>query len=217
MIGERGFIDGRTPVPAHYGSPAGELAACVRGAGLADCSDMSILEIAGGPSAVARIVERATDWSLAPGGCAFRGGTWWCSHSSDRVVALSEPGARAPLETAPLLARNVHVTDRSGELAATGVVGGATLELLRALGAVDHARLAPCFGPATVAGAGVELLIQSDRRALLLTARSTVPHVRSAVEAAGRPFGLCYVGTEALARFTLLERMLEAGAQPPTT
>jgi glycine cleavage system aminomethyltransferase T len=215
MIGNRGLLDGRTRVPPHYGSPAGELAACVRSAGLVDRSDMRILEIAGEASAVAGIVQRATGWTLEPGGCAVANGTWWCARAHGRVIALSEPGAGASLDTAAPLPPDVQAIDRSGELAAIGVVGGATLEVLAALGAVEDARLAPCFGTATVARAGVELLIQSDRRAVLLTHRSGARHVWSAVEAAGRPFGLCYVGAEALARFELLERMLGGAAQPP--
>jgi glycine cleavage system aminomethyltransferase T len=215
MIGDRGLLDGRTRVPPHYGSPAGELAACVRRAGLVDRSDMQILEVAGEASAVAGIVERATGWTLEPGGCAVTNGTWWCARSQGRMIALSEPGAGAPLVAAGPRASDVHVIDRSGELAAIGVVGGATLEVLAALGAVEDARLAPCFGTATVAGAGVELLIQSDRRAVLLTHRSAARHVWNAVEAAGRPFGLCYVGAEALARFELLERMIGGAARPP--
>lgn len=216
MIGDRGLLDGRARVPPHYGSPAGELAACVRRAGLVDRSDMQVLEIAGEASDVAGIVERATGWTLEPGGCAVANGTWWCARARGRVIALSEPGARSPLDLAAVpLPPDLYVTDRSGELAAIGVVGGATLEVLAALGAVDDARLAPCFGAATVAGAGVELLIQSDRRAVLLTHRSAARQVWSAVEAVGRPFGLCYVGAEALARFELLERMLGGAAQPP--
>jgi glycine cleavage system aminomethyltransferase T len=217
MIGERGLLDGPSRVPPHYGSPVGELAACVRGAGLVDRSDLQVLEIAGQAPAVAEVVEHATGSSLEPGGCALADGTWWCARAPGRVLALNEPGSRPPLDTARLPpGHDVQVTDRCGEIAAIGVVGRAALELLAAVGAVDDARLAPCFGTATVAGAGVELVIQSDRRAVLLAPRGAARHVWGAVEAAGGPFGLCYVGAEALARFTLLERMLEATSPPPT-
>jgi glycine cleavage system aminomethyltransferase T len=217
MTPERGLLDSDIRLPPHYGSGAGELAACVLGAGLADRSDVRVLEIAGRASAVAEFVRQATGWWLEAGGCAFADGTWWCVRSPGQVLVLFEQGSCPPLETAALPSgHDVHVTDRSGDVAAIGVVGRAALELLAALGAVEDARLAPCFGRASVAGAGVEVLIQSDRRALLLTPRGVAPHVWNAVEAAGRRFGLCYVGTEALARFTLLERMLEAAAQPPT-
>jgi hypothetical protein len=216
MIDQRGLLAGRTRVPSHYGSSAGELAACVRGVGLADRSDMPVVEIAGTAASVAGIVERATGWSLEPGGCAVANGTWWCARSRGRVIALSKPGTGQLLDiAAESLARDLDLFDRSGELATIGVVGGAMFKLLATLGAVDNPRLAPCFGPVTVAGADVELLIQSDRRAVLMTHRSAGPLVWSAVEAAGRPFGLCYVGADALARFELLERMLEASPRPP--
>lgn len=217
MIGARGLLEGGARVPPHYGSPAGELAACVRGAGLADRSDVEVLELAGTALAVADVVEHATGWSLEPGGCACADGTWWCARSPGRVLVLCEPGSRSPVDTAGLPpGHDVQVTDRSGEVAAIAVVGRAALELLATLGAVEDVRLAPCFGTATVASTSVELLIQSDRRALLLAPRGAASRVWSAVESAGRPFGLCYVGTEALARFMLLERMLEPAVQPPT-
>jgi glycine cleavage system aminomethyltransferase T len=216
VVAANGLINGPASVVAHYGSPAGELAACVRGAGLVDRSDLLAIEIAGESLALAELVERASGWSLAPGGCSFAAGTWWCARSSACVIALVEWESRETVETiAGLGGPDLCVSERSQDLAAIGLVGKATLDVLSAVGAVRDPRAAPAFGGANVGGADVELLLQSDRRAVLLVRPEAARHVWRTVEAAGRPFGLCYVGAEAHARFTLMERMLARTAPAP--
>ena len=56
-------------------------------------------------------------------------------------------------------------------------------------------------------GAEADLLLQSDRQALLLTHADSACRVWAAVETAGRRLGLSYVGSEALRRFSVRERM----------
>ncbi len=56
------------PVAVSYGSAAGELAACVSRAGIADSSQLTKLELSGPPAAIAELVRRATGGALAPGG-----------------------------------------------------------------------------------------------------------------------------------------------------
>src|SRR5438045_2601914 len=65
-------------VAAHYGSAAGELSVCIRGAGFAVRSDLSNLSIRGRSSALDRVVARAVDRPLMPGGATFHAGAWWC-------------------------------------------------------------------------------------------------------------------------------------------
>jgi glycine cleavage system aminomethyltransferase T len=195
-------------VVAHYGSPAGELAACVQRAGLVDRSDLLAIELTGRHAALAGLLERVCGWSLAPGGCAYSGGAWWCARSSECVIALVEPGSRHTAEAiAELCGPGLCVSERSRDLAAIGLVGKATLDVLSAAGAVEDPRAVPAFGETNVGGAEVELLLQSDRRAVLLARPAAARRIWRHLETAGRPFGLCYVGAEALARFNLMEHM----------
>lgn len=217
MVAVNGLLRGPTGVVAHYGSPAGELAACVRGAGLVDRSDLLAIRIAGGRVALAELVQRASGLSLARGGCTFAAGVWWCARSSQCAVALVEPESRETVETiAALGGPGLRVSERSQDLTAIGLVGKATLDVLSNVGAVEDPRAAPAFGVTNVGRAYVELLLQSDRRAVLLVRADEARHVWRMLEAVGRPFGLCYVGADALARFTLRERMLERAAQVPS-
>jgi hypothetical protein len=216
VVAVNGLVSGPARVVAHYGSPAGELAACVGRVGLVDRSDLLAIEIAGNGVAVMELVERASGWPLAPGGCSFAAGTWWCARSSESVIALAELESREIYETIVRLGGpDLCVSERSQDLAAIGLVGKATLAVLAAAGAVEDPRAAPAFGGAKVGGANVELLLQSNRRAVVLVAPDAARHVWRTLEANGRPFGLCYVGAEALARFTLMERMRERTAPVP--
>jgi len=69
-----GAITNGFDVPAHYGSPAGELAVCLRAVGLGDRSDLGKLLLDGGPSAIAGVVRRMTGVSLVPRGVYFGSG-----------------------------------------------------------------------------------------------------------------------------------------------
>jgi glycine cleavage system aminomethyltransferase T len=216
VIAVNGFVSGPTGVVAHYGSPAGELAACVGRVGLVDRSDLLAIEVTGDEMALLELVERASGWSLAPGGCSFAAGTWWCARSSESVLALVEVQSGETCQTiAKLGGPDLRAFERSQDLAAIGLVGKATLELLSAVGALEDPRAAPAFGGANVGGTDVELLVQSERRAVVLVAADAARGAWRTLEATGRPFGLCYVGAEALARFTLMEHMLERAAPVP--
>jgi hypothetical protein len=57
-----------------------------------------------------------------------------------------------------------------------------------------------------VAGIEARLLLESDRRALLLVASELAADAWRAIEQLGRPFGISCVGLEAARRYALLER-----------
>jgi glycine cleavage system aminomethyltransferase T len=210
------IVNGRLGVAAHYGSPAGELAVCVRAVGLVDRSDLVKLAVTGRRSDVEDLVERATGMRLGPGGWTFGAGAHWCAVSDRIVLALAEAEAAALTATLAALDRSeVVVADRSADWAAIALVGEAALPLLGALGAVGDPRLARPFGPAIIGGAPVDLMLQSDRRALVLVERDAAAAVWQAIEAAGQPFGLSYAGAEAQRRFAILERTVERNALPP--
>ena len=60
-------------VVAHYGSAAGELAACVSAVGLADRSDLAILQLDGPAPQLRHLSQRLAGSELAPGGAARSG------------------------------------------------------------------------------------------------------------------------------------------------
>jgi len=103
----------------------------------------------------------------------------------------------------------VRVEDASAALAAIAVVGRRAVDVLAALGALgpdDDLRSAPPFGGVRLAGADVSVLLESDRRALLVTDTADADRVWRAVEEAGRGFGISCVGLDAVERFALLDR-----------
>lgn len=197
-----------TPVASHYGSPAGELAVCVRRVGIADRSDLGKLVVGG---------DRATVAELVDGHAAS--GNWWCLEAPSRFVVLCEPQRRTRLrELLSAQARHlpgVEIVDATAAWCAIALVGRHALGVLRALGALDGGdpRQTPPQ-PARIGGAAVHVLMQSDRRALLLVDQLQAAAVWHATEAAGRPFGLSCVGSQAVARYTLLDR---AGVPAPLT
>lgn len=197
-----------TGVAAHYGSPAGELAVCVQAVGLTDRSELTKLEVRGDERVLADLVQAVAGISVGPGGCAEHGGTWVCGRSRASAVVLAEPGERSFLEDwIDRHGPGFRVIDRTSDWAAIGLVGVATPTVLRVLGLVADPRAASPFAEVCVDGAPAELLLHSDVRALLLAEAEDACRIWATVEAAGKPFGISYVGSEALRRFTLRERL----------
>jgi glycine cleavage system aminomethyltransferase T len=199
-------------IPAHYGSAAGELAVCLRAVGIADRSDLGKLVVTGRPEGVAELVRRAAGSTLAVTGVAAAGGAWWCAAAPDRLLVLTEPAKRLrTLELLRAAARplgGVRVADASTALSAIAVLGRHSLTVLaalEALGAEAEPRSVPPVAEVRLAGADVVVLLQSDRRALLVLDAVDADRVWRAVEEAGRPFGISYVGIEAVERFSLLD------------
>ena len=189
-----GVMPARAPgrVAAHFGSPAGELAACLRAVGLADRSDLGVLGIAASPARLSELTERITGASPAVGGVVPTPEAWWCRETADRVFAVAEPAARARLlawlRTPALRLHGVEVRDLSAQTAAIAVVGLRTAEVLAALGLLGPAgdpRAAAPFSAQMVDDVPVHLLLQSDRHALLLAATDGAERVWRAVERAG--------------------------------
>lgn len=207
------------PVAVSYGSAAGELAACVSRAGIADSSQLTKLELSGPPAAIAELVQRATGSSLAPGGVVHTDGVWWCGADvcchgdADRVIVLCEPqlGARTrsllSARTAQLPAVELH--DRSLEWSAITVIGTATASVLDALGVFGPCgdpRHVPPFTSGRLSGVDALWLLASDHRAVALVSSADAEVAWREIERAGRSAQICCVGQEALARYGLLER-----------
>jgi glycine cleavage system aminomethyltransferase T len=182
-------VDHRGPcIAAHYGSAAAELAVCSTAVGLADRSDLAVLELRGRAGALARLTRERTGRALAPGDVAAAGGAVWSARSPTRVLVVGE------LDPPLAPAAPVAVVDRSVELLALELLGPATGRVLAALGEPALERL------------GAQLLRCSPAHVLALAPRARARELWLAVRRAGQSYGLSCVGTEAVRRFSLLER-----------
>src|ERR1700759_2551724 len=125
-------------VVAHYGSAAGELAACVSAVGLADRSDLATLVLEGPSAQLRHMSQRLTGAEVAPGGAVHSSGAWGCSASPERmwVVSDARDGVRLRAALSAWVARRspLSLTDRSTEITALAVVGRRASALLAELG-----------------------------------------------------------------------------------
>jgi glycine cleavage system aminomethyltransferase T len=195
----------------HYGSAAGELAVCVSAVGLVDRSDLTTLALEAPNAQLVQLTSRLAGGEIAPGGALDAAGAWWCAAAPDTLVVVCRADVRRRLieRLRVHAAHQVSLRVQSVELAAVGLVGPQTPNVLRALGvygAAGDPRAAAPFGRGAIAGTDAWWLLESDRSALLLVDRQRAGEVWRAVEHAGRPFGLSCVGQEAAGRYSLLER-----------
>jgi glycine cleavage system aminomethyltransferase T len=205
--------DGRAVV-AHYGSAAGELAACVSAVGLADRSDLATLVLEGPPAQLQHLSQRLTGSEIAQGGAVLSGGAWWCAERPERTLVICDAGRgerlRAVLHARLARRSAVSLSDRSADLTALAVVGRRASALLAQLGVYGpsgNPRHVPPLTAHTSAGADVLWLLESADKALALMATADAPAVWHTIERAGQRFGLCAVGHEAVARYALIRRI----------
>jgi hypothetical protein len=85
-------------------------------------------------------------------------------------------------------------------------VGRHALALLGTLG-LPGARVTPPCARLPIAGVRTWVVLESDRRALVLSAACAAPPVWDAIVRAGGEFGLSCVGAEAIARFALIDQV----------
>jgi glycine cleavage system aminomethyltransferase T len=206
-------VDGAAgPLVVNYGSAAGELAACVTAAGVADCSWLCKLELSGPAGAVDDAVRRLTGSTLARGGVLHAVSAWWCAPEPGRVIVLCERAIgdrlHSLLEVSPAFDAAVQVSDRSAEWTAIAVVGRRAADVLAGLGVYGTAGDPRTVAPFTAARAGsvpALWLLASDRRTLALIPCARAGEAWMAIERAGRDAGICCVGRDALARYALLD------------
>jgi glycine cleavage system aminomethyltransferase T len=198
-------------VALHYGSAAGELAACVHGVGITDRSDLIKLAVEGPPAQLDDLMLGLVGCRVAVGQAILRSGTWWCGAASDRVFVLCEPALGAPVRASlrSQLQRHAGLTAReqSHDWAAIGVIGKESMNVVRGVGAnADIATQLPAFATRQVDGVIVDWLLADDRTAVALVGGSGASAVWKAIERAGRAFGIAHVGREAATRYALGER-----------
>jgi glycine cleavage system aminomethyltransferase T len=204
---------GGHPVVVHYGSPAGELAVCVRGVGVVDRSHLDKLFVDAPPEALEWLMDRVLGDRVAVGGALRFADAWWCREALTRLVVLCDARVgdrvRARLHDAARRQASLAWREASGALAAIGLLGRRTSDLLRALGVYGphgDPRRTPPFAAAEPAGIESWWLLESDHRALALVGEDRAGDLWRLIEHAGLPFGVSCVGAEAAARYALLER-----------
>ena len=142
-------------VPLHFGSSAGELAACSVAVGLADRADLSIVALTGTVAAIEDVTRHLTGTLVAPGGALVRGDTTWCTPAPGYLLVVGEgPGsARLAERLVPMARRwpSVTLEPLGDEIAGFELLGPRTEETLSALG-VPHT-LSPAVQTITIAGA----------------------------------------------------------------
>jgi glycine cleavage system aminomethyltransferase T len=198
------------PVPLHFGSSAGELAACTVTVGLADRSDLAIHAIEGDVAAVEHVTLVLTGTLIAAGGAVAHDAAMWCTTSPGRLLVAGERacGERLAARLAGAVGRHPGLTLRalSDAVAAFELLGPRTEDTLSALGL--PATLAPAVQTARIGGRAVTVLRRSPVRALVLTDPASAPPAWEAVDHAAAPFGVTCVGADAVARFRFVESLL---------
>lgn len=205
--------DGPRHVATNYGSAAAELAACVGAVGLADRSELTKLTLTGPAEAIDQLTLRVAGERVAPGGALSTGGAWWCAADPGRLVVICEPevGGRLLEQLRRRVSRDpaVALRDRSGDWAGLAIVGRRASAVLGALGVYGPAGDPRACKPVTacaIGGSGALWLLESDHQALAVLPEHYAAAAWHEIEQAGRPFGLCPVGREAIQRYALVLR-----------
>ena len=206
MVARNGWL-----VAAHYGSPGGEMALCDQGVGLADRSDLGKLELRGDAEAVEQLVGQLTGGQVLSGEALLAAGAWWCAVSGEHVIALSDAGqterVRSAVGEAARWTPGVTVTDLTARLAALGLLGPGTEDLLEELSGARPALRnvePPAFQSTLLAAIPVMLLRASATRAVVLTDTGRATGLWTEIERAGRDAGLGHVGADVVAHFSPL-------------
>jgi len=193
-------------VPLHYGSPAGELAVCMRSVGLVDREDLGVLVIESDESTLDRITAQRFEGGLRAGEAATsKQAHWGRLGTTEAVVVGPREALRLLLDPLSELEPDRARAAQSA-LVAIEVVGPGTPGLLLDLGiygALDGGGVGRAT-LATVADQTAVWMLLDDNFALTLVEPARAPAAWESIAAAGRRFGLGYVGAEAAERFDLI-------------
>jgi heterotetrameric sarcosine oxidase gamma subunit len=205
-------------VPNAYELPTVEWDRLTRTVGFADRSSLTKLELQAEPSALSRVLARASAHgaeqgvALAPR-LATRSGseeepdTWWCPLTPSRVLVLAEPTAGAGLREALRRAvaeepATTSVVDVTCALAALALVGPRCRELLARFCAIDvrpALALPGSFRPGSIARTPGYVLVESPERLLVLIGWALGEYLWQVVADAAANLDGGPVGAEALA------------------
>lgn len=200
-------------VALSYGSAAGELAGCLNGVGIASRSELTKLELSGSATSVEHVLAGLLDRPLLPRGILVTPTVGWFRIDESRLLALCDPAhgerLRGRLEFWTMRDPSLTLRDRTEEWSAIAVLGRHVDEVLSELGVYGRDRDPRAVAPITPTGGRCEatwLLCGADY-ALALTPSASAAALWRAITAAGRKWGMCAVGHEALVRYRTLARI----------
>jgi glycine cleavage system aminomethyltransferase T len=199
-------------VALSYGSAAGELAGCLNGVGIAARSELTKLELSAPAAQLEWVLEGLLDRPLLPRGILLTPTVGWFRVDDRRLLALCDPahGARlrGRLEFWTMRDPSLTLRDRSNDWSAIAVLGRHVDDVLAALGVYGRSGDCRAVAPITRIEDDPETtwLLCGDRYALALTPSASAAALWRRIAAAGRRWGMCAVGHEALARYRALAR-----------
>lgn len=211
-----GLRHGR-PVALHFGSAAGELAACSRAVGLLDRSDLDVHLARGSRGAIDQLTEAELGAPLPAGALLASGETWWGRATPEQAILVCgadvSPRLQARLQVAARRCAGLELLGREQAPVAIGVIGRATGALLGELGIAVPARRSGQVLRHALGDVEASWMLLAQELALALVPPRQAVAAWQEIERAGRALGLVHVGAEAGERFCIAARMQAAQAR----
>jgi glycine cleavage system aminomethyltransferase T len=198
-----------SPVIAHYGSVATEVALCVKRAGLVERPELAVLELSGQAPFLDHVLDRALGGlAPVPGRAAGVGGTW-CARPADGRALVVAPAAalarwrglarRSMLGGTRLVCREMPTTR------VASLVGPRAAAVLQAAG-LPHDLAAGAAAAGALGAAPAVVVREAAASFLLLAGAAPDRDPWAPLRDAGRPLGLAAVGHDALDRLAVAGR-----------
>ena len=183
-------------VAADFGSLAAEIAVSRATAGLADVSNISKFEVQGPATAIADMYPSGRE--LRPGRAIEAADAWWCvvTHESLLVLASPSRATRVRAELEERADRETRIVDVTSDRVAVCLTGPFAREVMARAGA---APVGPCsVRVESVGGVPTMVIHEYEKQWLLVAPATDAGALWRALTEAGSPFGLAYVGADAL-------------------
>ena len=193
-------------VAVGYDGADAERERCRSSAGFADRSHLGKIEVQAGAGELARIVAECGGGALELGSATRAAGAWWCPYTSERALALCEPGeARALRERLEDAAAGcdglTSVTDLTAAFAAVTIAGPLAPEVFARFTAIDlRPQVTPLHGfrPGSVARTPGAIMSEGEQSWLMLFGAALGRYVWTVVADAAESLGGGPVGIDAL-------------------
>lgn len=195
--------DGHTFV-GHYGRVQSEIAVCMKSVGLADRSDLGVLELRGDQDLLDRaLVTRFGDPPLSAGNARRLRNVWFIRTDARHTLLV---GPHAALASGPAIGKgrdrsDLPHRDIGEKLAIVSIIGPRAKRLLAHAGLPGDLAIG-AIGADMADPAVVTILRESQRRFLALVRAADADAFWSRLLHAGEPLGAAFVGSDAL---TLLD------------
>ena len=191
--------DGHT-VTANYGSVPGEIAVCMKSVGLADRSDLGVLELRSDQNLLDRaLIARLGDPAVAPGTGRRQRNVWYARLDQRRALLV---GPHLALASGPPIGKgrdrsDLPHKDIGSSLAIISVIGPRAARLLAGAALTGEIAIGAIGRDQRDAGV-VAILRESQRRFLVLVRTADADALWTRLLAAGEPLGAAFVGFDAL-------------------